>query len=179
MQTSQSSVQQSVGISSAGAPANLSRAEQLQLIEERDAALGRHVVEQLNISINHFIGVAAVSGVAGAVLGAAAGDSWRTVVLAGATEVTLGALVANAIARPITALEHAQNKLAQTKTVKDTLLKLGLDQSDHRFTGDEAEVIKQLANRYQESCADISLLAPLFALGNQTLKDFLTSFREH
>ena len=60
MQTSQSSVQQSVGISSAGAPASLSRAEQLQLTEERHATLGRHVVEQLNISINHFIGVAAV-----------------------------------------------------------------------------------------------------------------------
>ena len=75
MQTSQSGVQQSVGASSASACANLSRAEQLQLSEERHAALGRHVVEQLNISINHFIGVAAVSGVAGAVLGAATGGS--------------------------------------------------------------------------------------------------------
>ena len=177
MQTSQSSVQQSVGTSSAGAPANLSRSEQLQLTEERHAALGRQVVEQLNISINHFIGVAAVSGVAGAVLGAAAGGSWRTVVLAGAAGVTLGALGANAIARPITALEHAQNELVQTRTVKDNLLKLGMDKPEHRFTADEAVVIKQLADRYQESCADILLLARLLALGNQTLEDILMSFR--
>lgn len=177
MEPTLGSAQRNLGASSASASANLSRAEQLQLTEERHAALGRHAVEQLNISINHFIGVAAVSGVAGAFLGAAAGGSWRTVVLAGAAGVTLGALGANAIARPITALENAQNELAQIKTVKDNLLKLGIDQPEHHFTGDEAVVIKQLADRYQESCADISLLAPLFALGNQTLEDFLTSFR--
>ena len=177
MEPTLSSARQNSGASSASASANLSRAEQLRLSDERHAVLGRHVVEQMNISTNHFVGAAAVSGVAGAVLGAAAGGSWRTVVLAGAAGVTLGALGANTIARPITTLEHAQNELAQTKTVKDNLLKLGINQPEHRFTGDEAVVIKQLADRYQESCADILLLARLLALGNQTLEDFLTSFR--
>ena len=129
--------------------------------------MGRHIVEQMNISVGHLVGAAAVSGVAGAALGAAAGGSWRTVVLAGTAGVTLGALGANAIARPITALEHAQNELAQTKTVEDNLLKLGIDQSDHRVTGDEAVVIKQLADRYQESCADISLLLPFLPWGTK------------
>ena len=177
MEPTLGSAQRNLGASSASASANLSRAGQLQLSEERHAALGRHVVDQLNISVNHLIGVAAVSGVAGAVLGAAAGGSWRTVVLAGAAGVTLGALGANAIARPITALEHAENELAQTKTFKDNLLELGMDQPEHHFTGDEAVVIKQLADRYQESCADILLLARHLALGNHALEDILISFR--
>ena len=170
------SAQQNLVASSASASASLSLAEQLQLSEERHAALGRHVVEQLNISVNHLVGAAAVSGVAGAVLGAAAGGSWRTVVLAGAAGATLGALGANTIARPITALKHAQNELAQTKTIKDNLLKLEMDQPEHRFTADEAVVIKELGDRYQESCADIWLLARLFALGNQTTEDIMVRF---
>ena len=168
--------QQNLVASSASASANLSRAEQLQLSEERHAALSRHVVEQLNISVNQLVGAAAFSGVAGAVLGAAAGGSWRTVVLAGAAGATLGALGVNTIARPITALEHARNELAQIKTVRDDLLKLGMDQPEHRFTADEAVVIKELGDRYQESCADIWLLARLFALGNQTTEDIIVKF---
>ena len=177
MQTSQSSVQQNVGASSAGAFANLSRAEQLQLSEDRHAAMGRHIVEQMNVSVSTLLGAAAVSGVAGAVLGAAAGGSWRTAVLAGAAGVTLGALGADFIARPITALEHAQNELAQTRTFIDSLLKLGMDQPEHRSTGHETVLIKQLADRYQESSADILLLARLLAQGNQTLEDILMNFR--
>ncbi len=134
--------------------------------EERQAALGRHTVDQRNVSTGYLVGMGAVGGVASAALASAAGCTWKTVALSGAAGASILALGAHTHAERMTPLEHAQYELAQTRADKEYLLakQAEMEKPDYRLSGDEIMTVRQMANKYDESYDSLWILwAGLFS----------------
>ena len=139
--------------------------------EEKQAALGRHTVDTLNISKNYLTGMAALGGIAGVTLAGRLGDYSLDPVIAGVTGATMGLVGAIANARPMRPSEHASYQLEQTKAAKAYLLEHPLDRPDYQCVGDDYFVIRLMASRYQESCQSLWLLwAAVYSPSPKTLE---------
>ncbi|WP_257266816.1 hypothetical protein [Endozoicomonas sp. ONNA2] len=130
--------------------------------EERQAALGRHTVDKLNISGRYLAQVGALGSLAGAAVGGiarAVGDhSLQTVALAGAAGATLSVMGAVANAKPMTPLQHAQYELEQANKDKAYLLETPMDDQSYQCRSSDIVVLQYMAERYQESWDALYLL---------------------
>ncbi len=133
--------------------------------EERDAALGRHNVQKLNVSLGYLMGMGALGAFAGLTVSGIA----RTVsdyalnpvamVGAGATLGVSGAVaVAKTKAKTMTPLDHARRELEQTLADEAYLLENQMDKPGYQFCSNDTIVIREMANRYQESWQPLWLL---------------------
>lgn len=130
--------------------------------EERQAALGRHTVDKLNISGRYLTQVGALGGLAGAAVAAiarAVGDySLQTVALAGAAGAALSVMGAVANAKQMTPLQHAQYELEQANKDKAYLLETPMDEQSYQCQSSDVVVLQHMAERYQESWNALWLL---------------------
>lgn len=130
--------------------------------EERQAALGRHTVDKLNISGRYLTQVGALGGLAGAAVGCiarAVGDySLQTVALTGAAGATLSVMGAIANAKQMTPLQHAQYELEQANKDKAYLLETPMDEQSYQCRSSDLVVLKRMVERYQESGDTLWLL---------------------
>lgn len=130
------------------------------ITEQRQAALGRHTVDQRNVSTGYLVGMGAVGGVASAALASAAGCTWKTIALSGAAGASILALGAHTHAERMTPLEHAKYELEQTKADKEYLLAKQQEMAapDYSFSGEEIMTVRWMANKYGESYDALWLL---------------------
>ena len=130
--------------------------------DEKHAALGRHSVYKLNVSADYLAGMVVLGGLAGTAVGGiarAVGDySLNAVALAGVAGATLGVLGAFANAKPMTPLEHARYELDLAKVDEAYLLENQLDKPGYRCSRRDVDVIRRMANRYQEPWQSLYLV---------------------
>ena len=130
--------------------------------EERQAALGRHTVDKLNISGRYLTQVGALGGLAGAAVGGiarAVGDySLQAVALTGAAGAILSVMGAVAYAKQMTPLQHAQYELEQANKDKAYMLETPMDKQSYQCRSSDVVVLQRMAKRYRESWDALWLL---------------------
>ena len=138
--------------------------------EDRNAALGRHTVQQLNVSNSDSSDVMFAGAVGGAVTAGAAKSlaefSWTIAALAAGAATPLCTL-SKEVTQQMTPLQHAEYELAQIKKIKESLMATRMDSSDFEANGSELYVFQELAQKYNQPCRILRMLwsgayAPIF-----------------
>ena len=138
--------------------------------EDRNAALGRHTVQQLNVSNSDSSDVMFAGAVGGAVTTGAAKSlaefSWTIAALAAGAATPLCTL-SKEVTQQMTALQHAEYELAQIKKIKESLMATSMGSSDFEANGSELYVFQELAQKYNQPCRILRMLwsgayAPMF-----------------
>ena len=144
--------------------------------EDRNAALGRHTVQQLNVSNSDSSDVMFAGAVGGAVTAGAAKSlaefSWTIAALAAGAATPLCTL-SKEVTQQMTPLLHAEYELAQIKKIKDSLMATSMGSSGFEANGSELYVFQELAQKYNQPCRILRMLwsgayAPMFE--NNTTK---------
>ena len=144
--------------------------------EDRNAALGRHTVQQLNVSNSDSSDVMFAGAVGGAVTAGAAKSlaefSWTIAALAAGAATPLCTL-SKEVTQQMTPLQHAEYELAQIKKIKDSLMATSMGSSGFEANGSELYVFQELAQKYNQPCRILRMLwsgayAPMFE--NNTTK---------
>lgn len=138
--------------------------------EDKNAALGRHTVQQLNVSNSDGGDVMFAGAVGGAVTAGAAKTlaefSWTIAALAAGVATPLCTL-SKEVTQQTTPLQHAEYELAQIKKIKDSLMATSMGSSGFEANGSELFVFQELAQKYNQPCRILRMLwsdayAPIF-----------------
>ena len=138
--------------------------------EDKNAALGRHTVQQLNVSNSDSSDVMFAGAMGGAVTAGAAKSlaefSWTIAALAAGSATPLCAL-SKEVTQQMTPLQHAEYELAQIKRIKDSLMATRMGSSGFEANGSELYVFQELAQKYNQPCRILRMLwsgayAPIF-----------------
>ena len=129
--------------------------------EDRNAAWGRHTVQQLDVSKGDSSDVMFAGAEGGAVTAGAAKSlaefSWTIADLAGAT-ARICALSKLVTQQQMTPLQHAAYELVQIRKIKDSLMATKMGSSEFEANGSEVYLLQELAKKYNEPCRILRML---------------------
>ena len=129
--------------------------------EDRNAAWGRHTVQQLDVSEGNSSDVMFAGAEGGAVTTGAAKSlaefSWTIADLAGTT-ARICALSKLVTQQQMTPLQHAAYELVQIRKIKDSLMATKMGSSEFEANGYEVYVLQELAKKYNEPCRILRML---------------------